>query len=142
MVLMCVREAEATVGPVNGPTWHPASVWCVQRSFGARPFDTVLRVSGYLPERRDVEGRVSNGLSQAKGYPYLVTDDEHLDADGVEVYEKLIERSERTAGLFCCYLCGEEILERRRWHLDHVTPLIRRGPHSVDTLRRRVTCAT
>ena len=50
------------------------------------------------------------------------------------MHQKLSERMERTDGGFCCYLCGDEIFEPAGWHLDHVTPLILRGPHIVDNL--------
>jgi 5-methylcytosine-specific restriction endonuclease McrA len=91
-------------------------------------------MSAYLPEERDVRDRVDKGRDRARKHPYNFVDDEHLSADGVEVHAKLLERSERTDGRFCCYLCGEEILDRKRWHLDHITPLVLRGPHTADNL--------
>lgn len=90
-------------------------------------------MAAYVPDETDVRSRVDHGRARAKALPYGFPD-EHLTADGVEVYVKLLERVERTGGLFTCYLCGETIEERQRWHLDHVTPLILRGPHSIDNL--------
>lgn len=91
-------------------------------------------MGGYLPEQRDVRDRVDKGRDRARKHPYGFTEEEHLSADGVEVFEKLMERIERTSGRFCCYLCGEEIPGRSRWHLDHITPLILRGAHATDNL--------
>ena len=91
-------------------------------------------MSGYLPEERDVRDRVDKGRARAQKHPYSFTDPDHLSADSLEVHQKLIERTARTGGLFCCYLCGEEIFTRNHWHLDHVVPLILRGPHATDNL--------
>lgn len=92
---------------------------------------------GYLPEERDVRARVDQGAHRARveyGFPA-----DHVTADGVEVWVKLCERVEACGGEFRCYLCGSPLTWHGSWHLDHVIPLVLRGPHSSDNLEAACT---
>jgi hypothetical protein len=89
-------------------------------------------MSGYLPDQADVRDRVSGGAARARGAGYAFPP-EHVTADGIEVHIKLLERATRD-GKFGCYLCGRALTDRNEWHLDHVIPLVLRGPHAVSNL--------
>jgi hypothetical protein len=56
---------------------------------------TIRDSSGrYLPEQGDVKVVSTTDARRAKCFSYFVTDDEHINADGVEVYGILIERTD------------------------------------------------
>lgn len=99
--------------------------------------DTVRSLPEYRPTEPEIRGRVNGNAARAKsvyGFPdFLRT------ARTLEVAEKLDERIERCSGVFRCYLCDAELRTNDDWHLDHIVPLVLRGPHSTDNVEAACT---